>query len=601
MFKLLKRYLKSYLKVIIVNILIIILQIVTQTVFLMGEMQKIIDEGVGKENMNYIMQSGIKMLVFTFIVIACTFIASYLSARTVAGVTCDIKKDCFEKVMKMSSEDFNKFGQSTLLTRTATDATQIQILMINFLRASLMVPIIVVCMLILIFNMNKLLFTILIVAFAFTVAYLIIKGAKSKEIFERLQQRIDKINLLMKEKITGVRSIRAYNNEELEIEKLKRANNEAYEMALEANSKLNFLSPTALIIMNWTVVIIYFAGSIQLKYKMASISDLLLIFQYLGYFISCLGIIPFLVNLMPKVSVASRRINELLETPIISENKKSFENSENMDMLANHNIDAKNSEEFLLNGAGLKTGISDGEIEFKNVIFGYSGAADVVTNISFKAKKGKTTAFIGTTGSGKTTILNLMIGLYRTTFGQIFIDGKEISMYSPEYLKSQISYATQQAQVFQDTAYNNITAYHDISKERIMKACDAAMFTEVLDKMPDGLNTVMSFGGMNISGGQRQRMSLARTLAKEASIYVFDDSFSALDAKTEKAVRKNVKEMLNGKTILMVAQKINTIMDADNIIVLDNGRIVGQGTHEMLLASCKEYKEIYDTQCYNRE
>ena len=174
-------------------------------------------------------------------------------------------------------------------------------------------------------------------------------------------------------------------------------------------------------------------------------------------------------------------------------------------------------------------------------------------------------------------------------------------MYSPEYLKSQISYATQQAQVFQDTAYNNITAYHDISDERIMKSCDAAMFTEVLDKMPDGLNTVMSFGGMNISGGQRQRMSLARTWAKEASIYIFDDSFSALDAKTEKAVRKNIKEMLNGKTILMVAQKINTIMDADNIIVLDNGRIVGQGTHEMLLASCKEYKEIYDTQYYNRE
>lgn len=575
MFKLLKKYLKSYLKVIIINILIVVVQIVTQTVFLMGEMQKIIDEGVGKENMNYIMQSGIKMLVYTLIVIGCAFLASYLSARTVAGATCDIKKDCFEKVMKMSSEDFNKFGQSTLLTRTATDATQIQILMINFLRASLMVPIIVVCMLILIFNMNKLLFTILIVAFAFTIAYLIIKGAKSKEIFERLQERIDKINLLMKEKITGVRSIRAYNNEELEIEKLKKANNEAYEKALEANSKLNFLSPTALIIMNWTVVIIYFAGSIQLKNKMASISDLLLIFQYLGYFISCLGIIPFLVNLMPKVSVASRRINELLET--------------------------KNSEEFLLNEAGLRTGISDGEIEFKNVIFGYSGAADVVTNISFKAKKGKTTAFIGTTGSGKTTILNLMIGLYRTTFGQIFIDGKEISMYSPEYLKSQISYATQQAQVFQDTAYNNITTYHDISKERIMKACDAAMFTEVIDKMPDGLNTVMSFGGMNISGGQRQRMSLARTLAKEASIYVFDDSFSALDAKTEKAVRKNVKEMLDGKTILMVAQKINTIMDADNIIVLDNGRIVGQGTHEMLLASCKEYKEIYDTQCYNRE
>ncbi len=589
MLKLLKKYLKSYLKVIIINVLIVVLQIVTQTVLLMGEMQKIIDNGVGKKNMDYIMQSGGRMLIYTLIVIMCAFIASYLSARTVAGVTCAIKKDCFEKVMKMSSQDFNKFGQSTLLTRTATDATQIQILMINFLRASLMVPIIVVCMLVLIFRMNKILFGILIISFICTITYLIVKGAKSKEIFERLQQKIDRINLLMKEKITGVRSIRAYNNEELEIDKIKKANSEAYDMAIEANSKLNFLSPTALIIMNWTVVVIYFAGSMQLKYKMASISDLLLIFQYLGYFISCLAVIPFLVNLMPKVSVAARRINELLETPLSAED---FDNPDNNENESKINDSMKNR---------IETGISDGGIEFKNVIFGYNGAADVVADISFKAEGGKTTAFIGTTGSGKTTILNLLMGLYKTTFGQIFIDGHEINEYVPEYLKSRISYATQQAQVFQDTAYNNITAYHDITDEKVKQSCDAAMFTEVLDKMPDGIDTVMSLGGMNISGGQRQRMSLARTLAKDADIYVFDDSFSALDAKTEKTVRKNIKEMLKGKTILMVAQKISTIMDADNIIVLDNGRIAGQGTHDELLETCREYKDIYDTQCYARE
>ncbi len=578
MFKILKRYLGEFKIEIIVNVCVVILQIVLQTIFLMREMQKIIDQGVNNADMDYIMKSGSKMLLFTVLIISCSFIVSYVSARIAGSVTCSVRKDCFEKVLGMSSQDFNRFGQSTLLTRTATDAMQLQVLLVNFLRTSLMVPVVVVCMLALIFKMNRLLFLILFVLFTGTTIYLVAGGMSVKKIFEKLQKKVDRINLLTKEKITGVRTIRAFNNEDLETGKLEQVNREAHDMSIYANKKLNFLSPVSLVLMNWAVVLIYFAGSVQLKYQMASVSDLLLIFQYLGYFISCLAIVPVLVNMIPKVSVACSRINELLDYEEINGQNTAEEKS-----------------------GGKTSGISKGEVVFQNVTFGYNGAVDVLKDINFIAKSGKTTAFIGTTGSGKTTLFNLLLRLYKPTDGKILIDGTDIREYDSEYLRKSVSYATQQAMVFQDSAYNNITAYHDIPKEKVKEACDAAMFTEVLDKMADGMDTVMSLGGMNISGGQRQRMSLARTLVKDAEVYLFDDSFSALDAKTESIVRKNVKKLLDGKTVLMVAQKISTVMDADQIIVLDNGRIVGQGTHEELMASCSEYQEIYQTQCYAKE
>lgn len=378
----------------------------------------------------------------------------------------------------------------------------------------------------------------------------------------------------MKEKISGVRAIRAFRNQKYEEEKLEAANTEAYNASIAANAKINFLAPFSLIIMNWTVVLIYFVGTEQLQMKMASISDLLLIFQYLAYFISSIAVIPVLVNLLPKVSVSCERINALLD----------------------------DKEEAPLSRSRDCNGIENGKVEFNNVIFGYSGATNVITDITFTAKPGKTTAFIGTTGSGKTTIINLLMGLYRMNSGEIKIDGKSIRDYDPDYLRSRISYGTQKAMIFQDIVYNNIAAYNKAcSKERVKASCDAAKFSEVLSKLPDGLNSMMAQDGMNISGGQRQRLSLARTLAKDAAIYIFDDTFSALDTKTEASVRKNIKCMLKGKTVIMVAQKISAIADADNIIVLDKGRIAGQGTHDYLLSNCDEYREIYNTQCYTEK
>lgn len=573
MVNLLKTHLKPYLGQIVGNICFVVLQIAIQTFLIMAEMKRIIDYGVTDGNMTYIWQAGVRMLLFTLAAGLCTVASSYFSACVTAGAVSSIRGACFRKAEALTPQDFDVFGGASLTTRTIADVTQIQIFLINMLRTSLMVPVIILCMLILIFRMNRTLFFVLLLAFAATVALLVFVGASVKPRFELLQKKIDRINQLMREKLTGVRAIRAFCNQRLEEEKTEAANEAVYAQAIAANSRLNFLAPASLLIMNWAVVLLYLAGTQQLRRQMVSISDLLLVFQYTAYFISSLAVVPVLVNLLPKVAVSCKRINELLAyEPQMRAGRQSEKQ---------------------------RSGITRGEVCFRNVRFGYDGAAPVIDNVSFTARAGKTTAIIGATGSGKTTLLNLLTGLYRPGSGEILIDGNSIEALDGNYLRSCMSYATQRAFVFQDTVGKNITAYDEAcSQERVQAACDAAQFTEVLEKLPEGLRTQMSQGGMNLSGGQRQRLSLARAAAKQAAVYLFDDTFSALDAKTEAAARRGIAELLCGKTILMVAQKISTIAHADQIIVLDNGRIVGQGTHSALLNQCAVYRSIYETQCY---
>ena len=576
MFRLLGTHLKPYWGKIAGNVCFVVLQIVLQTFVIMAEMKRIIDYGVADGNMEYIWRAGGRMLLFTVAAGLCTVASSYFSACVTAGAVTSIRSACFRKAEAMTPQEFEAFGGATLTTRTIADVTQIQIFLINMLRTSLMVPVIILCMLALIFRMNRLLFAVLFAAFAVTVALLIKVGAAAKPRFELLQTKIDRINRLMREKLTGVRAIRAFCNQSLEEEKTARANEEAYEQAIAANRVLNCLAPASLLIMNWAVVLLYLAGTQQLRLRMVSVSDLLLVFQYTAYFISSLAVVPVLVNLLPKVSVSCRRIDELLsyEPPAAAQEKEEKR----------------------------KSGIERGEVVFRNVTFGYDGAAPVIDNVTFTARAGRTTAIIGATGSGKTTLLNLLAGLYRPASGEILIDGIGTERFDGDYLRSRISYATQRAFVFQDTVRNNLTAYDAAcTDERAEAACAAAQFTEVLEKLPEGGETRMSQGGMNLSGGQRQRLSLARTAAKQAAVYLFDDSFSALDARTEAAARAGIARLLAGRTIVIVAQKISAIADADHIVVLDNGRIAGQGAHGELLENCAEYRAIYETQCYAGE
>lgn len=536
----------------------------------------ILDNGVKVNNFEVIYNSGILMLIYTLGSMIMVTLVSYITSYITGKVSFDLRSKMFRKVTDLSLYDFNKFESASLMNRATGDINVIQLFILNLLRSCLLIPFVIVGVIIETVLINRTLAAILIVFFIITILFMFIKGNKSIIFFNKLQVSVDRLNLLLREKVYGVRSIRAFGKEDYERNKFEKANDDSYELNIESSLKLYYVAPMAVLLMNVAVVIIYYVGGIQLQYNMVNVADLLLFFQYITYFLSSLALIPFIVKIMPKAIVASNRIEEVFEYEPI---------------LLNKPIKQEYKED------------SFKGVEFNNVIFGYSGAKDVIADINFKAPKGTTTALIGATGSGKSTVMYLLNRMYDPTFGEILIDGVNIKDIDLKELHSKISFGSQKSMVFNDTVIENIRMSDDsITREDIERACEITLFTDAFKSLPSGIDSIIEENGTNISGGQRQRLSLARTIAKDSDIYIFDDTFSALDMKTEKIVRENIKELLKDKTVFMVAQKISTIIDADNILVFDAGRIVCQGTHEELLEKCEIYKEIYESQAYmNKE
>lgn len=536
----------------------------------------ILDNGVKVNNFEVIYNSGILMLIYTLGSMIMVTLVSYITSYITGKVSFDLRSKMFRKVTDLSLYDFNKFESASLMNRATGDINVIQLFILNLLRSCLLIPFVIVGVIIETVLINRTLAAILIVFFIITILFMFIKGNKSIIFFNKLQVSVDRLNLLLREKVYGVRSIRAFGKEDYERNKFEKANDDSYELNIESSLKLYYVAPMAVLLMNVAVVIIYYVGGIQLLYNMVNVADLLLFFQYITYFLSSLALIPFIVKIMPKAIVASNRIEEVFEyEPTLLNNPIKHEYKED----------------------------SFKGVEFNNVIFGYSGAKDVIADINFKAPKGTTTALIGATGSGKSTVMYLLNRMYDPTFGEILIDGVNIKDIDLKELHSKISFGSQKSMVFNDTVIENIRMSDDsITREDIERACEITLFTDAFKSLPSGIDSIIEENGTNISGGQRQRLSLARTIAKDSDIYIFDDTFSALDMKTEKIVRENIKELLKDKTVFMVAQKISTIIDADNILVFDAGRIVCQGTHEELLEKCEIYKEIYESQAYmNKE
>ena len=536
----------------------------------------ILDNGVKVNNFEVIYNSGILMLIYTLGSMIMVTLVSYITSYITGKVSFDLRSKMFRKVTDLSLYDFNKFESASLMNRATGDINVIQLFILNLLRSCLLIPFVIVGVIIETVLINRTLAAILIVFFIITILFMFIKGNKSIIFFNKLQVSVDRLNLLLREKVYGVRSIRAFGKEDYERNKFEKANDDSYELNIESSLKLYYVAPMAVLLMNVAVVIIYYVGGIQLQYNMVNVADLLLFFQYITYFLSSLALIPFIVKIMPKAIVASNRIEEVFEyEPILLNNPIKQEYKED----------------------------SFKGVEFNNVIFGYSGAKDVIADINFKAPKGTTTALIGATGSGKSTVMYLLNRMYDPTFGEILIDGVNIKDIDLKELHSKISFGSQKSMVFNDTVIENIRMSDDsITREDIERACEITLFTDAFKSLPSGIDSIIEENGTNISGGQRQRLSLSRTIAKDSDIYIFDDTFSALDMKTEKIVRENIKELLKDKTVFMVAQKISTIIDADNILVFDAGRIVCQGTHEELLEKCEIYKEIYESQAYmNKE
>ena len=557
-------------------VILIVVQGCAQLFGLTREMKNIVDQGIQTGDMNYIMHSGLRMLVFTALVAVCGALIAWLGGRISCGMRKDMMRDCYKKILSFSPQDEAGFGGATLLTRCITDTENIQRLLGFVLGACLLAPVVIILMLCSLFLVEKQVFVAEIAAVSVSFLIMIVLIIRARKRFPLLQHRLDRLNLITKEKITGVRTIRSFGREDYEEERGKDANQSVFVADVAANRPLKYVSPAILTIMNLSMVFIYLTGAQKTADGLMKISTLLLTIQYVNSLIPSLSVLPIVFNMVPGAGTGLARIGELMDY--------------RETCIPDQPADGRETGSFSLS--------SDPIVSFEHVSFGYEGHKTTLADLSFEIPNGSRIGVVGATGSGKSTLLMLMCGLCRPQEGRILAGGAPLEQLKKDTRMSIFSYVPQKAMVFQDSARENILAYHDgIDEEAVRRACDAAVFTEVAGELENGLDTVMAQGGMNLSGGQRKRLSLARGLAKEAAVYLLDDPFAALDAVTARAARSNTMQLLKGKTVVMVAQRFSQVMDFDRIIMMSQGKIAAVGTHEELMAGCSEYADMFRIQC----
>jgi ATP-binding cassette subfamily B protein len=533
--------------------------------------------------MSDIIENGVYMLLCAFGSLFSAIIVGYLVSNISATFSMNVRDKLFDKVEKLAMNEIKKFSTSSLITRTTNDITQIQMVVSMGLQLMIKAPITAIWAITKILNKSWQWSAItalgIVILIAVIVAIMIIVMPR----FKKVQKLIDKINGITRENLTGIRVVRAFNAEKYQEEKFEETNENLTKQQLFNQKAFSILSPIMYLVMYFLSLGIYFIGAYLIRDagmadKIGLFGDMIVFSSYAMQVIMAFLMLAMIFMMIPRAGVSAERINEVLDTDITIKDGKMTED--------------KTSEK--------------GTIEFKNVSFKYpDGDENVLNNISFKANKGETIAFIGATGSGKSTLINLIPRFYDVTDGEVLVDGINVKEYSQELLHNKIGYVSQKAVIFNDTVSNNI-AYGDngkgkIEEEKIIKAIEVAQGKEFVEKMEDGYNTQMAQGGTNVSGGQKQRLSIARAIARDPEIYIFDDSFSALDYKTDSVLRKELKNYTGDRTTLIVAQRIGTIMNADKIIVLDDGKCVGQGTHKELLKNCEVYKQIALSQLSQKE
>lgn len=533
--------------------------------------------------MSDIIENGAYMLLCAFGSLLSAIIVGYLVSNISATFSMNVRDKLFDKVEKLAMNEIKKFSTSSLITRTTNDITQIQMVVSMGLQLMIKAPITAIWAITKILNKSWQWSAItalgIVILIAVIVAIMIIVMPR----FKKVQKLIDKINGITRENLTGIRVVRAFNAEKYQEEKFEETNENLTKQQLFNQKAFSILSPIMYLVMYFLSLGIYFIGAYLIRDagmadKIGLFGDMIVFSSYAMQVIMAFLMLAMIFMMIPRAEVSAERINEVLDTDITIKDGKMTED--------------KTSEK--------------GTIEFKNVSFKYpDGDENVLNNISFKANKGETIAFIGATGSGKSTLINLIPRFYDVTDGEVLVDGINVKEYSQELLHNKIGYVSQKAVIFNDTVSNNI-AYGDngkgkIEEEKIIKAIEVAQGKEFVEKMEDGYNTQMAQGGTNVSGGQKQRLSIARAIARDPEIYIFDDSFSALDYKTDSVLRKELKNYTGDRTTLIVAQRIGTIMNANKIIVLDDGKCVGQGTHKELLKNCEVYKQIALSQLSQKE
>lgn len=533
--------------------------------------------------MSEIIKNGAYMLGCALGTLALAIIVGYFTSNIAANFSMKIRKKIFDKVGNLAMSEVKQFSTSSLITRTTNDITQLQMVIAMGLMISIRAPITAIWAITKILNKSwqwsAATAVGVLVLLSTIIALIVIVIPK----FKIVQKLIDRVNGVTRENLTGIRVVRAFNAEKYQEDKFEKVNNKLTNMQLFNQKCFAVLSPVMYLVMYFLTLAIYFIGAYLIKdalmvEKLALFGDMVVFSSYAMQIIMSFLLLAMIIMMVPRAQVSAERINEVLDSDITIKDGK---------------INKDVSKE-------------KGTVEFKNVSFKYPDADEyLLKNISFKAEKGQTVAFIGSTGSGKSTLINLVPRFYDVTDGEILVDGVNVKDYTQEFLHNKIGYVSQKAVIFNDTITNNVT-YGDngkgkITKEKVKEAIEVAQAKDFVEKMDNQYETQMAQSGTNVSGGQKQRLSIARAIARDPEIYIFDDSFSALDYKTDSVLRKALKKYTKDATSLIVAQRIGTIINSDKIIVLENGECVGQGTHKELLKNCEVYKQIALSQLSKEE
>ncbi|EIA6630646.1 multidrug efflux ABC transporter subunit EfrA [Enterococcus faecalis] len=572
--KLMWRYIMRYKKLLFADFIcvfgFILIELGLPTI-----LARMIDKGIIPRDMDYIYQQGIWMVVITIIGVAMNILLGYFGARITTNIVRDIRDDLFEKIQTFSHSEYESIGVSSLITRTTNDAYQIMLFMGNILRLGFMTPVMFIASLYMVMRTSPSLGMYVLGALPFLLLAVVGIARLSEPLSKKQQKNLDGINGILRENLSGLRVIRAFVNEKFEESRFNKVN-ETYTKSSKSLFRLMAAAqPGFFFLFNIVMVLIIWSGTVQISHGDLEVGNLIAFIEYIFHALFSFMLFASVFMMYPRAAVSASRIQEALDMePAIREEE------------------------------GVTETATKGYLEFKNVTFAYPGHAEspVIRNVSFKASPGETVAFIGSTGSGKSTLIQLIPRFYDVSEGEILIDGVNVKDYQLSALRNKIGYIPQKALLFTGTIADNLRyGKEDATLEEMERAIDIAQATEFVSQKPQGYDEPLSEGGTNFSGGQKQRLAIARATIRNPEIYIFDDSFSALDYQTDANLRARLKKETTESTVLIVAQRVGTIMHADRIVVLNEGDVVGIGTHRELLETCPIYYDIAASQLSEEE
>ena len=566
---LLKRYLQPYKGPLIA---VVVLQFLgtLAALYLPTLNADIIDNGVAKGDTTYIIQVGVVMLAITFVQVICTIAAVFFGARTAMAFGRDTRAAIFHRVGSFSAREVTRFGAPSLITRTTNDVQQVQMLVLLTCTLMVAAPIMAVGGIVMALKQDVGLAWLIVVSVGALVTAISFIVTRMVPQFRRMQTRLDTVNRVLREQITGIRVVRAFVREDVERERFGKANDDLTETALSVGRLMALMFPTVMLVLNVSSVAVLWFGGHRIDAGEMQIGSLTAFLSYLMQILMSIMMATFMLVLIPRAAVCAERITEVLET-----------------------------DSSVVSAESPVTDLTEhSQVELVDVAFQYPGAEDpVLSGISFTARSGQTTAIIGSTGSGKTTLLSLIPRLFDATEGSVRVDGIDVKDLAPDLLHSLMGLVPQKAYLFTGTIATNLRyGKPDATDDELWEALRIAQADEFVREIAEGLEAPVAQGGTNFSGGQRQRLAIARAVVRRPEVYLFDDSFSALDLATDARLRQALKPVTRSSTVIVVAQRVSTVVDADQIVVLDDGRVVGIGTHDELVAGCPTYAEIVESQ-----